>query len=131
MISPGGLQGILNAIGNVGDISDTNRRAIAIGNDNWAIAISAKELVIRADGVRLLGTVKRALGLIDVGAIQRGAQVFKTQAIGSERGGIGLNAHGGSLTTADADQTDARQLGNFLRQHGVREIFDFRKWQSF
>src|SRR5205814_3118565 len=45
-------------------------------------------------------------------------------AVGSERGGIGLNANGWALTAADADEANAGELRNFLRKIGVGQIFD-------
>ena len=73
--------------------------------------------------------VEVAFGLIDVGLAQRGPQIFQTQAVGRERRRIGLNAHGGPLPAADADEPDARKLRNFLRQRGVGQIFHFGKRQ--
>ncbi len=73
--------------------------------------------------------VKRALGLVNVGVGQRRAQIFQAQSIRSQRRGIRLHAHRGTLSAADAHQTDAGKLRNFLRQRGVRQIFHFYQRQ--
>ena len=72
-------------------------------------------------------TVKRALGHVHIGLGECSAEVFETQAVGSKRGGIRLNANGGTLAAADANQSDAGKLGDFLREGGVRQVFHLGK----
>src|SRR2546430_8489398 len=38
-----------------------------------------------------------------------------------------LNANGGTLAAADANQSDAGKLGDFLREGGVRQVFHLGK----
>ena len=120
---------VFRAVDDGGDVGEPDRRAVAVGDDDGAIAVAGDELIIRADGVGLMRAIEGAFGLIDVGLAQRGAQIFQTQTVGRQRGGIGLNAHGGTLAAADADEADAGKLRNFLRQRGVGKIFDFGKRQ--
>ncbi len=77
-VGPGRLQHVLDSVCDRGHVGDTNWGAVAIGDDDGAISISAQELVVRADGVGLLRTVKSAFGLIDVGAVQSSAKIFQT-----------------------------------------------------
>src|SRR5438034_3748179 len=62
-----------------------------------------------------------------IGLGECSAEVFETQAVGSKRGGIRLNANGGTLAAADANQSDAGKLGDFLREGGVRQVFHLGK----
>ena len=73
--------------------------------------------------------VKSAFGLVDVGLAENRAQVFKTQPVGSQCGGVRLNAHGRPLAAADADETNAGELRDFLSESGVGKILDFRQRQ--
>ncbi len=81
-IGPGGLPDIFCAIEDGSDIAEPNRRAVAVRNDDRAIAFAREQLIVRADGIGLMRTVEGAFGLIDVGLAQRSAQILKTQAVG-------------------------------------------------
>ena len=96
--------GVFRAVENGGDIRQANRSAIAISHDDGFIAVAGDELVICTDGVGLMGAIEGAFGLIDVGSAERGAQIFQTESVGSERGGVGLNAHGRTLAATDAHE---------------------------
>jgi len=75
--------------------------------------------------------VESALGLIDIGLAQGGAEIFEAHSVRGQRRGIRLNAHGGALAAADADESDSGKLGNFLREGGVGEVLDFGERERF
>ena len=128
-VGPRRLPNVFRAVDDGGHIGEPDGRAIAIRDDDGAVAVAGKQLVVGADGVGLMRAVERAFGLVDVGLAQCGAQIFQAQPIRSQRGGIGLHAHRGTLSAADADQPNAGKLRNFLRQRGVGEVFDFGERQ--
>ena len=125
VVGPGSLLGVFHAVDNRSDIRQPHRPAIAVGNDQRAIAVAGNELIVRADGVGLVRAVKRALGHVNVGLAERNAQILETKTVRSQRGGIRLDAHRRTLAATDADKPDTAELRNFLRERGVREVFDF------
>src|SRR5258707_6261178 len=76
-------------------------------------------------------TVKSSFGHVYVGLRQRGAKILEAQSVRSQRRGIGLDAHRGTLSAADADESYPGKLRNFLGQRRVRKIFDFGQRQRF
>ena len=106
-VGPRGLANVFRAVDDGGHIGEPHRRAVAVGDDDGAVAVAGNQLVIGADGVSLMLAVERAFGLVDVGLAQRGAQIFQTQPVGRQRRGIRLHAHRGTLAAADADQPNA------------------------
>ena len=131
LVGPGSLPGIFHAIDNRGDVGQPHRSAIAVGDDERAVTVTGNKLIVRADGVGLMQAVEGALGHVDVGLAQRGAQILETQTVRSQRRGIGLDAHGRALSTADTDETNTGELRNFLGEGGVGEIFDFGERERF
>ena len=128
-IGPGSLLRVFHAVDNGGDVGEPHRRTIAVGNDERPVAVGGNELIVRADGISLVQAVKSAFGLVDVGLAENRAQVLKTQAVGSQCGGVRLDAHCRPLAAADADETNAGELRDFLSESGVGKILDFRQRQ--
>ena len=131
MIGPGSLLGVFHAVDNSSDVRQPHRPAIAVRNDQRTIAIGGNKLIVCADRISLVQTVKRALGHVHIGLAERDAQILKTQPVRSQRCGIRLDAHGRALPTADADKPDTAELRNFLRESSVREVFDFGQGKRF
>src|SRR5258706_384606 len=102
-----------------------------ISDHQGAVLLAGENLVVSADGVGLPLAIEVALGLVDVGLGDGGADVFHVQVEISERCGIDLYADGGLLSAADADQADTGQLGHFLCEARVGEIFYFGQGQHF
>ncbi len=98
--------------------------AVAIGDDDGHVVGAGEQLVVGVDGVGLARAVEGALGLVDVGGGEGGAQVFKAEVVGGELRGIGLHANGWLLSAGDGDEADAGDLGDFLREVGVGGVFD-------
>ena len=72
-------------------------------------------------------SVKVALGGIDTGGEKRRAQIFKVQAVGRKRCGVGLNAHGRLLPAADAYQANPAQLRKLGRKPRIHKVFNLRE----
>ena len=126
-ICPGCKSGILGRNDRLSDIGEPQRRIVAVGDDEVHVLIGGLELVIGVDGGGAQGTIERALGLVDVGSRDRVAQVGQGQAIRSKRLWIGLDAHGRSLSSRHAHETDARYLGQALRNPRVHQITHLRQ----
>src|SRR5207247_8559353 len=71
--------------------------------------------------------VEVALRLVHVRLRERGAHVLEAEAVGGQRRRVRLDAHGGLLPAADADQPDAGELRYLLRQPRVRQVLDLRQ----
>ena len=123
-VHPRGQLGVFRAVDHRGDVGNAHRRAVAVGDDDRPVLRAGLQLVVVVDGPGLIRTVEIALGLIHVGAGQRRAQRLQTQAVGRQRGGIGLHPDGRTLSAADADQTDAFELRNSLRHARFRQLLD-------
>ena len=121
IVHPGGELRILDGISDIGDIGQNHRRAVSIGDHQRAIIFAGEKLVIGVDFVGLLRSVEIALGLVDTGLLQAGANIVK----------VGLDADRRFLAAADAHQSHAGQLRDLLRQPCVREILDLREGKSF
>src|ERR1700675_1262834 len=74
--------------------------------------------------------IESAFGLIDIGLAKGGAEIFETEPVRSEGRGIRLNANGGALAAANADESDSGKLRNFLSQSGVGEVLDLGQRKS-
>ena len=129
LVRPGSELVVLDAVDHRGDIGEPHRRAVTVGDNRRSVLIARQQLIVGADRVGLMGAVEVAFGLIDVGLGDAGAQGFQGEAVGGQRRRVDLNTHGRLLPAADADQSDAGQLRNFLRQPGIREIFDIGQRQ--
>ena len=119
-VGPGAELGVFRPADDGGDIGQPHRRAVAIGDDERSVLIGAGHLIVGVDGQRLVRPVEIALRRIDVEIADRGAHVVDVEAIGGERLRIDLDAHRGPLAAGDADQADAGQLRDFLREPAFR-----------
>src|SRR5581483_321890 len=98
-----------------GDVREPDGRTVAIGDHERAIVVARLQLVVGADHVRAMRAVEGSLRLVDVRRDDGGPDGLEREAVRGERGGIGPDADGGTLAAADADEADARHLGELLR----------------
>ncbi len=85
VVHPGGLLGVLGPIHRLGHVREHDGRAIAIGDDQFVVVGAGGQLVV---GVNLIGDlrpVEVALGLVDAGLLEGGAQVLQVHPISGER----------------------------------------------
>ena len=131
LVHPGRLLRILGIVDHVGHVGQHHRRIVAIGDDQRPIVLARKELIVRTDDGGAPGPVERALGLIDIGGRHGRAHIFEGQSVRGQRRRVGLNPDGGPLAPADADESYARELGDFLGQPRIRQIFHLRQRQGW
>ncbi len=123
-IGPGGLLGVLRSGDGLADVTDTQRPAIAVGDDDVVPGLRGEQLVVGIDGVGAGGAVDIALRAVDGRDIDRGADVFQRQALGDQLGGIDLDPDRWLLLTADDDLRDAGNLADLLGKLGVDGVAD-------
>ena len=85
-VLPRGELVVLGAVDDVGDVGQMHRRAVLVGDDDVAIRVGRLELIVRVDRVRARRPVEAALGAVDVGVADRGAQILQAHAVRGERG---------------------------------------------
>ena len=118
---------VLDAVDDVGDVLEADRRAVAVRDDDGLIRLRARELIVGRDRVVLPLAVDVALRLVDVGGDERLAHVLDGEAGAGERGGIDLHADGGLLAAVEGDEADAGDLRDLLGEDGVRGVVDLRQ----
>ena len=76
-------------------------------------------------------SIETSFRLIDAGSHQRRPEVIEINAVGQQRGRVGLHTHGRLMSAADAHQSYAGQLRNFLCESCIGEVFDTREREGF
>ena len=130
-VHPGGKLGVFDTVAHPGYIGEHDGGAVFVGDDEVAIAGAREQLVIGIDLEILCRAVEAALGGVHAFGGERIAQVFKIDAVGSQRRGVGLYADSGLLSAADGDQADAAELRNLGSEAGVDQVFDARERHGF
>ncbi len=87
------------------------------------------DLVVGVDGRRLRRAVEISLRRVDVEVADGGAHVVDVEAVGGERLRIELDAHRRPVAAADADEADAVQLRDLLRQPRLAQILELGQRQ--
>ena len=75
--------------------------------------------------------VEVSLRRIDVEIADRGAHVVDIEPIGGERLRVELDADRGAVAAGDADQPDAAELRDFLRQPRLANVFQLGQRHAF
>ena len=110
LIGPRREAHVLGVIDDFSDIRESDGTAITIGNHQSPVIIGRLQLVVGVDGGGPRRTVEAALGLVDVGRTDGGAQVIQGQSIGGQRFRIGAHAHRGALPAGERHEAHARYL---------------------
>ena len=126
-VHPGGELGVFDTVADPGYVGEHDRGAVLIGDDEIPVACAREQLIVGIDLKILRRAVEAALGGVHAFGGERIAQVFKIDAVGSERRGVGLDADGRLLSAADGDQADAAELRNLGSEAGVDQVFDPRE----
>ena len=116
---------VLHRIEYLADVGQAHRRAVAVGDHQRFVVRRLDGLIVGIDLVALDPDVDAPLGTVGIGAGERRADVFEADAVLVERLRREFDAHGGQRSTADADFTDAIDLGQLLRQHGRSGVIQF------
>ncbi len=89
------------------------------------------QLVVVVDGGVLPRAVEIALWRVGVVVADISADIVDRDAVSGQCAGIDLHAHGGAHATGEADQADAVELGEFLRDAYIGQILHLRQLQCF
>src|SRR5208282_2723025 len=131
LVHPCRLAIVFHVIVDASHVRELHRRPVVVGDDDLRETGGAEQLVVRLNLVVLLWAVEIALRLVETGLLQGGAHILEVDAIRGKRGGIYANPHSRLLPAADADESHARELRDFLREARIGEIFDLRQGHRF
>ena len=113
---------VLEPVDDVGHVLEQHRRAVAIGEDDVAIGLGRRDLVVGRDGVGLVRAVERALGAGDIGGDDDVAQLLERDAVIGEPRQVGLDADRRPDVALHRDAADAGELAQPLRQQRVGDV---------
>ena len=113
---------VLNGVGDLGDVGEADRRAVAIGDHQRRVVGGNVRLVVGVDLKTPVAVVDRALRAVGVGRGKRGAHVLEPDAVIVQRLRVELDAHRRKARAADIDVADAAQLRQPLRQDVARGV---------
>ena len=121
-VGEAGVADVFHRAENIGHVGQSHGRAIAISNNQRLVLLSVQQLVAGVNEERILVVRKLALGRVGVGAGERGADIVEPDTVIKKLRGIDLHPHGGLGAAAGDDLAHPIDLGNFLRQDGVRGV---------
>ena len=113
---------VLHAVDDVRDVTEPNRRAVLVCDDDGLISVGGKNLVVRPDGERLPRSFETSLRRVHVCLGKNAAHVFEPEPERRNRCRIHLHTHGRLLISLNRDEADACDLAQFLREQSVGEI---------
>ena len=129
-VGEAGVAKVLDGIGDFADIRETDRCALAIGDDQRFVIVGLVGLVVGIDLIALVTDVDSAFRAMRVGAGERGPHVFEADAIFVERLRDEFGANRRQRTAADDHFANAVDLRQFLRQHGRRRVIEVAAGQG-
>ena len=113
---------VLDRVQHVGDVGETNRSAIAVGNDEGRIIGGPGRLIVGVNLEMPFAVLDRAFRAVGVGGGERRAHVLKADAIFGQGVRVELDAHRGQGTPENENLTDAIKLGKPLLEDIAGEI---------
>ena len=120
---------VLHAADHAADGGQPHRGAVAPGDHQVLVCAAASTSWSLAPSEKASrAAVEAALGAVDVGGGDGGADVLHRQAVGGEPRGIDPHAHRRAHAALHGDAPDAVDLGQFRLQQGVRGVADLRRW---
>lgn len=118
------LLGVLRSGDGLSDVAHTQRRPVAIGDDDVVPSLGDGELVVGVDGVTTHLPVDAALGRVDGRDRQLGADILERNVLRNELGRIELDANRRLLFAADRYLTNAGDLADLLGKLGIGIVVD-------
>ncbi len=126
-VVPARLAVVLDAVDRLGDVLQSHRRAVAIGDDQILVLRGVGKLTVGLKGEGLLRPHQRADRSRGIGGGDGALQIVERHALGGERLGIGLDADGEFLLPEDQHLADAAQRRKPLRDQGLGIFIDLRQ----
>ncbi len=123
-LEPGALTIVSHPVDNIGDVAETNGRAVAIGDDHVAEAGGVENLVVGVERDGLMRAFEIAFRAIYRRQRQGIAHVFETDPSRCQRARIDLNMHRVRLLPEDAGFGDAFHSRELLGDDRVGIIVD-------
>ncbi len=113
---------VLDRVQDIGDVAETDRGAIAVGNNERRIIGGPGCLIVGIDLQVPFAVFDRAFRTIGIGGSKRRAHVLKPDAIFGQGVRVELDAHRGQGTAENINLTDAIELGEPLLEDIAGEI---------
>ena len=129
-VGESGVAQVLDPVGDLADVGQMDRGAVAVGDDQGFVIIRLVGLIVGVDLIALVADVDAALRAVRIGARKRGAHVLKTDAVFVDRLRDQIDADRGQRAAADVDFADALDLRQLLRQHGGRRVVEIAAGQG-
>nr|GFD10960.1 hypothetical protein [Tanacetum cinerariifolium] len=119
---PGVDVGVFRAVDHPRYVTQMNRGAILVGNDQLVIVLGLKQLVVGGQGGNAVLAVQRAFGQVQACLLQRGAQVAKGQANGRELFRRRLHTNRRASLAGDRDLANAVDLAQLSGQQRFGDV---------
>ncbi len=126
---PTGERFVLGRDDSVTNVTNADRCAVAVSQDEIVEPARRRELIVRQEREGMLPAIERAFRLVDRSVCKRGADGLEVKPLRGKLRRIDLDPDGRVLLAADADESDAGHLREFLRKDAVGVIADFGKWK--
>ena len=122
---PAGELRVLDAVDDVGDVAQADRRAVRVRDDERLEAVGLVELIVGRERVVLPRAVDVALGLVDVGRDERRcARPRASSPVPASASGSTCTRTAGFCPPLMRDEADAGDLRDLLREDRVGEVVD-------
>ncbi len=115
---------VLHRIGDLADIAQVHRIAVAVADDQILVVVGLVGLVVGIDLPALRADIDVALRRIGVGAAECRAHILEPDAVMEQRLRIELNPHRRRGGAANDYLADAGDLQKLLLQHRTRRVVD-------
>src|SRR5580658_6245565 len=106
-VGPPSLRRISRPHDRLADVSDTDGRAVSVGDDDVIPRLGGRQLIVVIDREGLFVSEDRAFGIVDGGDADPRPHVLKLEAHLDKFGGIDLDPYGWRHLAADAHERDA------------------------
>ena len=123
-VAPGGLCRVLRSRDRLADVAHSDRRPVAIGDDDVVPSLGIDQLVVVLDREGLLRPDERAFRAVLGRNADLRPHVLELHALLDELRRIDLDPYGGRLLAADAHEGDARDLAEVLRENVLGRVVD-------
>jgi hypothetical protein len=122
-----GVVAVLDAVVDVGDVLQPDRRVVAIGNHERAVVGGFGQLVAGLDLPMPLAVLDDPLRPQEIRAADRLAHLVEGDAVLGQGLRLQLDAHRWQRAATHSDVADPDHLRDLLREHRRREVVEFTR----
>ncbi|MFI7801341.1 hypothetical protein PSFL_24390 [Pseudomonas sp. DD1] len=122
---PGLHVGVFRTVDHPCHVAQLHRRAVLVGNNQLAVFLRMKQLIVGRQRRYAVAPIQRALGQVQARLLQHQADIGQGQADGGEFVRRGLYPDCRALLAGDADLADAVDLADLPGQQGLHVVAQF------